>query len=65
MVDHDSARFGRSGSESVVPASLSDRNLEKKNERNHMILHVMLASVFTCMGYVVLNDVISTFTGLG
>lgn len=48
-----------------MPASLSDRNLGKKNERNYMILHAMLVSVFTCMGYVVLNGVISTFTGLG
>jgi hypothetical protein len=63
--DHDRATFGRSGSGPVVPASLSDRNLAKKSERNHMILRVMLFSAFTCMGFAVLNGAISTYTGTG
>lgn len=48
-----------------MPGSLSDRNLGKKNERNHMILRVMLFSAFTCMGFSVLNGAISTYTGTG
>jgi len=50
-----------------VPASLSDRNLGKKNERNHMRhrYRFLLYSAYTCMGFTLLKVVISAYTGTG
>lgn len=65
--DHDRSTFDRSGSGLVVPASLSDRNLGKKNERNHMRhrYRFLLYSAYTCMGFTLLKVVISAYTGTG